>query len=172
MLKLSIFLPSSVCLYYGFDGLPPIIDPILILNGENRINIDNNKLKINNICFPSSVSSSYSPPGKSLASVTVVDYSSNLTDDAIMSAITSELNTWWDFETEKWEFLKMYRIPYAQPAQSIPYAIKGKSQTVSEGIQCCGDHRGGATLNGAIASGRQAAQKVLDSLQRQGKSNS
>jgi len=53
------------------------------------------------------------------------------------------------------------RIPYAQPGQSIPYAIKGKSELISPGVYCCGDHRGGATLNGAIQSGRKAARAIL-----------
>ena len=57
----------------------------------------------------------------------------------------------------------MYKIPYAQPAQSVPYPIKGKNEVFSEvdSIYVCGDHRGGATLNAAIASGRKAARKIL-----------
>jgi protoporphyrinogen oxidase len=153
-------------LYYGFDGPPPVVEPILILNGENRISVESavSTVKINNVCFPSSVSPLYAPLGKSLASVTVVDYSVvDMSDDAIKSSVASELKNWWGEQTDNWEFLKMYRIEYAQPAQNVPYAIKGKGQVVSEGIQCCGDHRGGATLHGAIASGRQAARRILDS---------
>ena len=57
----------------------------------------------------------------------------------------------------------MYKIPYAQPAQDDrPYAIKGKAEEFSENIYVIGDHRGGATLNGAIASGRRAAEAILD----------
>lgn len=152
-------------MYYGFDGPPPIAEPILILNGHNRISSESttSTVKINNVCFPSSVSPLYAPLGKSLASVTVVNDSAfHMSDDDVKSAIASELKTWWGKQTDNWEFLKMYRIEYAQPAQSVPYAIKGKGQVLSEGIQCCGDHRGGATLHGAIASGRQAARRILD----------
>ena len=28
---------SSVCLYFGFDGLPPIVQPCLILNGDKEV---------------------------------------------------------------------------------------------------------------------------------------
>jgi hypothetical protein len=48
---------SSVCLYYAIEGLPPIKDPILILNGENDVSLaDEDYYKINNVCFPSQVS--------------------------------------------------------------------------------------------------------------------
>ena len=56
----------------------------------------------------------------------------------------------------------MYIIPYAQPAQDErPYVIKGKSEMFSDGIYVIGDHRGGATLNGAMSSGKRAAENIL-----------
>jgi hypothetical protein len=157
---------SSICLYYGFDGPPPIEEPALILNGENRISssIQSENIIINNICFPSSVSSSYAPENKSLASVTVVNCPQDIDEATLRARVSAELLSWWGPAVNDWNFLRMYRIPYAQPAQRIPYAIKGKNEVVSDGIQCCGDHRGGATLNGAISSGRRAAKRILDML--------
>jgi hypothetical protein len=43
----------------------------------------------------------------------------------------------------------------------VPYAIKGKEDKFTDSVYVCGDHVGGATLNGAIASGKRAAQSVL-----------
>ena len=37
----------------------------------------------------------------------------------------------------------------------------GGGYQVADGVYCCGDHRGTATLNGAIASGRAAARAVV-----------
>ena len=59
-----------------------------------------------------------------------------------------------------WKALRIYRIPYAQPAQSPPYTVN-KPTTVAPGIHVFGDHIGTATLNGAIASGKRAAQDIL-----------
>jgi hypothetical protein len=42
--------------YFGFDGLPPVLDPILILNGENDMSLPKHVTTINNVCFPSQVS--------------------------------------------------------------------------------------------------------------------
>lgn len=50
---------SSICLYYGIDGPPPVRQPILILNGENDLpstRASSYPPTINNVCFPSQVS--------------------------------------------------------------------------------------------------------------------
>ena len=53
---------SSVCVYFGFEGLPPVESPILILNGESKLSFARTEggppaATINNICFPSQVRS-------------------------------------------------------------------------------------------------------------------
>lgn len=52
-------------------------------------------------------------------------------------------------------------MAYAQPAQSLPYDLKGKSCKISSRVYCCGDHRGGPTFNGAISCGKKAALEVV-----------
>lgn len=167
---------SSLCLYFGIDGKPPVTDPILVLNGEN--NLEPGKpygAVINNVCFPSEVSKNYAPEGKSLASVTVIgsDDVRKLSDNEIETAIRKQLVDWWGSTVEDWEFLRMYRIPYAQPAQTPPYDIGGKpvrlqlptsggKEELNDFLYCCGDHRNTATLNGAITSGKKAAEALLE----------
>ena len=58
------------CVYYGLSSLPPISDPILVLNGEKEKGTTSKP--VNNLCFPSLVSETYAPPGKHLCSVTVL----------------------------------------------------------------------------------------------------
>lgn len=55
---------SSVCVYFGLEGRPPVESPILILNGENKLSFARTEggppaATINNICFPSQVRSLY-----------------------------------------------------------------------------------------------------------------
>lgn len=164
---------KSICLYFGFDGPPPVLDPMLILNGESRLTTGASAKGgvgpvVNNICFPSQVSRAYAPDGKSLASVTVVpqpaDDENAFNDDELETAARSQLKEWFknDAETDigKWELLRIYRIPYAQPAQTPPYSPTSEDPQVSlaDDVFVCGDHRGTATLNGAINSGRRVAQ--------------
>ena len=49
---------SSLCVYFAIDGAPPLLDAVLLLNGENKMSSsgkDKNELIINNVCFPSQV---------------------------------------------------------------------------------------------------------------------
>lgn len=164
---------KSICLYFGFDGPPPVTDPMLILNGESRLSPSMSAKGgcgpvVNNICFPSQVSSAYAPEGKSLISVTVVpqpkDDENSFTDEELESATRKQLGTWFkdntDVDVSKWDLLRIYRIPYAQPAQTPPYAPTANDPevTLADDVFVCGDHRGTATLNGAINSGRRVAE--------------
>lgn len=89
---------SSLCLYFSITGPPPVADPILIINGENSIQADDNfiqdaKPTINNVCFPSAVSSKYAPAGKSLVSVTIVGGVS-LCIDELKDNVKMQLKEW------------------------------------------------------------------------------
>jgi hypothetical protein len=44
---------SVGCVYYGFDTEVPVQEPILILNGANHVSL--RTAPVNNICFPSEV---------------------------------------------------------------------------------------------------------------------
>ena len=163
---------KSTCLYFGFDGPPPISGPVLILNGENRLSqdafeapsVDESRVNINNICFPSEVSASYAPPGKSLASVTLVGDLEALSDAMLEKKVRDQMAEWWGESPKEWTLLRIYRVPFAQPAQIPPYDFKGKYVKLADDIYCCGDHRGSATLNGAIDSGLRTADSILSDM--------
>eukprot|EP01038_Epipyxis_sp_PR26KG_P011355 gene11355-15227_t len=161
----------SICLYFGFDGLPPVLDPILILNGENDMKSPKHVTTINNVCFPSQVSKEYAPVGKSLASVTVVTTEDLLTsnsDEILEAKVRNQLIEWWGTQIDSWSLLKIYRIPYAQPAQSPPCIVAGLPAVIdNDGVYCCGDYRNTPTLNGAIQSGIDSANKIINDIYKQ-----
>jgi hypothetical protein len=66
-----------------------------------------------------------------------------------------------------WRYLKSYRIPHAQPRQS-PGALEPPERPVRirPGVYLCGDHRDNASIQGAMVSGRRAAEAVLSDLAR------
>lgn len=75
--------------------------------------------------------------------------------------VRSDLAAWFGESTvSKLRHLKTYRIPFAQPAQEPPTNLR-QSAVAGEGLFVCGDHRTAATLEGAIASGLDAAAAVL-----------
>ena len=69
---------SVGCLYYGFASPSPVLDPILILNGEgggrDMISKRNTKeYPINNVCFSSRVHRDHAPDGYELCWVSILE---------------------------------------------------------------------------------------------------
>ena len=141
---------NDVCCLYFAAERPPIEEPILVLNGDSEG-------PINNLSVPSQVVSSYAPPHKSLISVTVLDWQRDL-----VTPVLRQLHDWFGDQVDEWKFLKRYDIRYALPSMVPPLAdpIVRPPRHVS-GVFVCGDHYDTASLNGAMASGRRAADAVL-----------
>ncbi len=148
---------SVCCLYFTADQAP-IAEPILILNGDGTG-------PVNNLCFPSQVAASYAPPGKTLVSATVVG-NPPLDDQRLAAGVHNQLVDWFGPSAQAWRHVKTYRIPYALPRQLPPTLspLVEKPAAAGEGIFVCGDYCDTGSLNGAMASGRRAAEAVLGYL--------
>jgi hypothetical protein len=158
---------GTTCLYFAIDGPAPLPCPILYLNGDGPG-------LVNNCCFPSTVSSSYAPAGMSLASVSIVGVP-DMTDEELEAAVRGELETWFGGSAtggagasgaqpvSEWRHLRTYRIPFAQPNQITPTDLY-RPVSLGKGLYVCGDHRSPATYDGAMLSGRLAAEAVIAAL--------
>jgi phytoene dehydrogenase-like protein len=127
------------CLYFAADQAP-LTEPILLLNGDGQG-------PVNHLCVPSAVAPSYAPAGAALVSVSVLD----LEPDE--NAVREQLTAWFGPAVRGWRHLRTYRIAHAQPeASSVAYPAE---------LHVCGDHRESASIQGALVSGRKAAESVL-----------
>jgi phytoene dehydrogenase-like protein len=149
---------SVTCYYFSADQ-PPVPDPLLILNGDGAG-------PVNNFAVISQVAPSYAPPGKSLVSVSVLG-TQQLTEQQLSGFIIAQMKNWFGPVASSWRYLKSYRIPHAQP-QQFPGALDPPQRPVRvrPGVYMCGDHRDNASINGAMLSGRRAAEAVLSDLSR------
>lgn len=140
------------CLYFNAPK-PPIDRPILVLNGDGHG-------PINNLCVPTVVTPAYGPIGSSLVSVTVLG---TPTDAAgLQKEVLAQLGDWFGPQTQGWRHLRTYRIPYALPRQFPPaLTLMERPIRTPAGIYVCGDHRDNASINGAMVSGRRAAESLL-----------
>jgi hypothetical protein len=143
-------LNSVCCLYFEAPRLPEP-RPILILNGEGTG-------PINNLAFMTAVSTEYAPPGKHLVSVSVIARAAQA-DPNLTALVRSQLIGWFGSEVEDWNFLRTYSIPGAVPAQPV---IPEVPLRVRLGLYRCGDYCGIASINTALASGRLAAEAILE----------
>mmetsp|Transcript_39679 Transcript_39679/g.157826 ORF Transcript_39679/g.157826 Transcript_39679/m.157826 type:complete len:431 (-) Transcript_39679:2422-3714(-) len=109
-------------LYFASDQPPPISKPILFLNGEGR-----SAGVVGNTCFPSSVSASYAPEGKTLVSTTVIGDDIHRSEAELERLVKSHMTEWWGSDhVNQWTHLRTYKIPYSQNAQNVPFsASKG-----------------------------------------------
>jgi len=146
------------CFYVSSDE-PPVRHPMLVLNGDGAG-------PVNNFAVMSQVAPSYAPPDKSLISVSVLG-TQQLTDQQLGGFIIAQMKNWFGSIASSWRYLKSYRIPHAQP-QQFPGALEPPQRPVRvrPGVYVCGDHRDNASINGAMFSGRRAAEAVLADLSR------
>ncbi|PNH10632.1 putative lysine-specific histone demethylase 1 [Tetrabaena socialis] len=96
-----------------------------------------------------------------LVSVSTVGTYGELSDSALEAAVRAHLTTWFGAaEVGSWSHLRTYRIAFAQPNQAPPTNFT-RPVALGGGLFVCGDHRDSATLDGAIKSGRRAAEALL-----------
>ncbi|XP_028800852.1 15-cis-phytoene desaturase, chloroplastic/chromoplastic-like [Neltuma alba] len=146
---------STACLYFKADrDQIPVKDPVLFLNGSG-------KGIVNNMFFATNVAPSYGPPDKALISVTLIGSYEDVSDEDLAAQVVEELSSWFGEKTVRaWEHLRTYRVGFAQPNQRPPTNLK-KDQRIRSGLYICGDYVISATFDGALVSGRRAAEALL-----------
>jgi phytoene dehydrogenase-like protein len=149
---------SVTCFYYSTEE-PPVKEPMLVLNGDGSG-------PVNNFAVISNVAPSYAPKGKHLLSVTVLG-THKLTEMQLNGFIIAQMKNWFGKVASTWRLLRCYYITHAQP-QQFPRALEPPQRPVRvrPRVYVCGDHRDNASINGAMVSGRRAAEAVLADLAR------
>ena len=149
---------SSTTLYFAADE-PPVADNLLVLNGTGDGG------PVNTVATLTNAAPSYSADGRSLLSVSVVGKAD--ADDATLEAAVRKhlAKLLPGADVSAWSHLRTYRIAYSLP-DSRPSALERphKSTNLGDGLFLCGDHRDTASINGAMLSGRRAAEAVAASL--------
>jgi phytoene dehydrogenase-like protein len=147
---------AETCLYFSCDQAD-WHSSFLMLNGDHRG-------PINNIAFPSRVSSDYAPAGKSLASVVVLGNPDD-GDAALVDRVRAQLVDWFGLKARNWDHLHTYRISHALPDQSPPTQNPTcPDPRVRPGGFVCGEYGSLPGIQWALVSGRLAADAVLAHL--------
>jgi hypothetical protein len=130
----------------------PLRSRTLVVSGDAAGPIDN-------LTVPSDVAAGYAPLGTSLITVSVRgDWSGESVEDAVERQAAG----WFGRAVDGWRHLATVEVPRALPDES---PVARRSRTVLPrlvaGLWLCGDHCGAASINGALASGRQCAESIL-----------
>ncbi|CAN2202430.1 Amine oxidase [Candidatus Nanopelagicaceae bacterium] len=118
----------------------------LLIDGQARGPV------INSIALSNMVPT-YAPLGKTLLSTTTIEFASE-------SEVRRHLAILWGVSTSHWSLIAKYDIP-----KSLPIFGVGKrgiqSAKVADNLFVAGDYRTASSQNGALLSGRLAAQELL-----------
>lgn len=163
---------SAMTMYFAGDGTPPITSPTLMLNGDAA------RAGVLNVAIMSNISREYAPGGSYLVAAVIagtpteipqgdpwVDPSEGGTP-RLEEHVRGELRRWFGREiVAKWRVLRTYCQLQALPDQSPPWMTQHTWPVrVRPGLYRCGDSCDFASIDGAMRSGRRAAEAVLHDL--------
>jgi phytoene dehydrogenase-like protein len=124
-------------------------------SGNGRLVVDGLKRgPIINTVVMSDISTSYAPVGQHLISTTT---DLNVTE----SDVRRHLAIVWGTSTHDWQFIAKYEIPSALPIHNVGRLLS-QSMKINEHHFVAGDHRTVPSQQGALFSGRLAAQLMFD----------
>jgi phytoene dehydrogenase-like protein len=141
---------------------PPVEEPIILLNGE-----DSAAGPVNNVAVMSVVAPGYAPPGAHLVVASVIGQAPE-GEAALLrldAAVRGHLRQWFGPMVDSWRKLAANPLPRALPQQRhAEWEQAAVRLGGSGGVYLCGDYRETASIQGALASGRRAAEAVMQDL--------
>ena len=138
---------NRVTTHYHLAPEPPVDQAAVVLDGERSGPVTNTIVLTN-------AAPSYAP-GRTLVS------SSVLAPGIDEPAVRAHLSRIYGVDTRAWEHVAAYDLPAALPRQAPPMGRFRKPVRIADRVYVCGDHRDSASIQGALVSGRRAAEAVL-----------
>ncbi len=143
---------GSVTVYFDAPTAPQR-EPWLMLNGEGDG-------VVRTVCVLSEAAPSYAPPGRALIAVTAAEQTGGLDD--LLQTVRLCLRSWFGSQVDEWRHLRTDHIARALPSiDLLAPGNRSASPRVAAGLYLCGDYRESGTLDGALLSGRKAAESIL-----------
>ncbi len=158
---------STTCMYFAADRAPTD-SKLLMLRGDSSG-------PVNHVFIPSNSVSNYAPEGKALISVSLVGRlpkdaaerlnviadDSLLNADGLLRATFEQLSGWFGAQVRSWRHLRTYCIRRALPKQPAGFYSKARHAVQrADGVIVCGDYLETSSVQGALASGRHAAESI------------
>ncbi len=141
---------SSTCLWYAAASSPA--GKRIVLDGDGTG-------PVNNVAVMSDVAPSYAPAGQALIAASCVGLPAG--DDATLDAAArAQLTAWFGSAVHSWRLLRVDRIEWAQHAQP-PGSLGTGAHWLRDKVVLAGDGTENASIDGALRSGRRAADLVI-----------
>jgi phytoene dehydrogenase-like protein len=141
---------NSCTTYYHAVHNPPVSDPVIAIDGRHRGPIINSIVLTN-------ASPDYAPPGMHLVATTTLSSRATVDEER---RVRAQLALLWGVDTRAWDVVTSVEVPDALPAQRPGRPI-ARLQRLSERLWVAGDHMDTPSQQGALVSGRRAAEEYL-----------
>ena len=128
-------------------------EAVLILDGSRRGPLVNTVVLTH-------AAPDYAPAGNALIAASALGVWDSPEQE---NAVRDHLAWLYGVPTEDWDLIASYPIPYALPAMPVPFELQRAVRTAS-GVYLAGDHRDTSSIQGALVSGRRAAEALLTDL--------
>lgn len=144
----------TTCLYFATDQ-PLSQGPILHVDGDGRG-------PVNHACILSKVSPDYAPPGHHLISANIIGAPCST---ELVDVVRDQMVRWFGPGANDWRHLRTYQIRNAQPeSRQLRLGDAPLPPVIAPGLYRCGDYCEDVSINGALLSGRRAAEALLASI--------
>jgi phytoene dehydrogenase-like protein len=137
----------------------PLREPILFLDGTGEG-------PVNHAACMSSVAPEYAPQGQALVSLSMVGIDWETTGmNALVARTVTQMERWFGRGAMAgWRLLRTDRVLRALPRQHPADLAMRPSHEIDDGLFAGGDHLTDGSIDGAVRSGRLAAEAVLRAL--------
>lgn len=143
------------CLYFKAPQAP--VEPYtLVLNGDKRGPINNLHAR--------GPARGGDPRGTGVLVSATILQPGNVDEKTLVASARQQLTGWFGASVSEWSFLRAYDIADALPDQSVGAARRHEAR-VAPGLYLCGDHCHSGSIQGAMVSGRRAAETIARDLQ-------
>jgi phytoene dehydrogenase-like protein len=143
---------QTTTLYYA-SSQPLVGEAVFVLNATG-------KGPITAVCEVSAAAPTYAPPGQHLLAVSLVGIPSE-SDQDLDELVCQQLQEWYPHLPSRLRLLKVYRIPQALPLlEPGRLTVWNRPSRVKPGLYLAGDYRSQGSIQGALVSGRLAAEAV------------
>jgi len=147
---------STASISYAAE-IPPSREPILYLDGDGTG-------PANHVAVISNVQPGYAPAGRSLISASVVaPHDRSPRGSLLEQRVRAQLREWFGSQVDGWSHIRTDYIEHALPNEDAPALASPQRPVVTDatGVFVAGDHIDNASIDGALKSGRRAAEAVL-----------
>ncbi len=142
---------GTICMYFESDSRSSIEGKPYLMINSNRDEI------IDHIFQASDAVPGYAPGNKTLISVSIIGNKA-FTEEEVLAELCG-----WFGKDHEWRHLKTYRIPNALP-QYFKDSTAHKDLKINEFTYRCGDYTAYPSINGAMKTGRQVAEMLIENV--------